>query len=162
MCCGVFVKVRGQFRESVLSFFDMVLRDWTGLSILAAGTSTCCTFSKPHMIFLMNYLYTYRCQVRRTRTESRRLFLTFVTVFGRMTGKAVLSEVERRGQSQDVFVDGMWWGKKGVKDDSQGGSWSISWIVLSFIDKGSHWGGTEHVHFGLLRQAVWLQHERQV
>lgn len=45
--------------------------------------------------------------MRRTRTESRRLFLTFVTVFGRMTGKAVLSEVERRGQSQDVFADGM-------------------------------------------------------
>lgn len=52
-----------------------------------------------------------------------------------MTGKAALNKVVRRGQSQDVFVDRILWGKRGVKDDSQVISMS-KWLNIIVIYTG--------------------------
>lgn len=45
--------------------------------------------------------------MEETRIESRRLVRSVVTVPSRMTGRAALIKAVRRGQSQDVFVDGV-------------------------------------------------------
>lgn len=137
----------------------MVLRMWTQLCHLSESPFPCCIISTPLVIDLLKWtpLDSYGRDKDRIKETSEK---AVVTVPSRVTGRAALIKVVRRGQSQDVFVDGVWWGKRGVKDDLQVISMS-NWLNCTVIYRDGQpvRRNSVCVCVSLFRQAVWLCNE---
>lgn len=119
--------------KAVLYFFHTVLREWTQDLRLARRCYYLLYNTHSQGDVLKWYLWRRSGEEKDSIKETNRK--AFVTVQGRMTGKATFIEVVRRGQDEDVFVDRMWWGKKRVKDDSQVISMS-NWMNSIVIYRG--------------------------
>ena len=94
--------------ESVLSFIYKGLCNWPQDVSLDIWLYLLYTHYTQGMFLnaFLGYLW-------RTTSEANHIIKetsekAFVTVHGRMTSKASLSKVVRMGQSQNIFVDGMW------------------------------------------------------